>query len=426
MSRAHVFVSLRHRNARRFFLGMLISSVGTWVQLTALALLVYQLTGNATDVGLTLFCLYLPMLLIGAWAGGVADRHDKLFLTKVTQGVQCAQAGVLGVLTLSGVVTVPIVYALTLVLGVANAFDNSARRGFVTEMVEPGEIGNAVSLNTGVITGSRIVGPALGAALVGVLDIGWLFILNAVTFAALFFALFTVDRSDLRPVEPAAKGGRPVREALALVRSQRLLAGSFLLILVVGTFAFNYSVSLLKLADARWGDQRYYGYLLATMGVGSLAGSLLTASRRYVHVTWLYATCALLGVGGLALAWAPSVWFAAAVSVPVGLGTTGFVTAHNVICQQETPDRMRGRILALGAVALLGSTPIGAPITGWVADRVSAEWSLAYGSIVALVALPLAMAVVGGRHVRGAQAGPGQNVAVTENGDRLDVTGDLS
>lgn len=397
MSRSRLFVSLRHRNVRRFFLGLVISSIGTWVQLTALALLVYDLTGNARDVGLTLMCLYLPMLLFGAWAGVLADRYDKLRLTKITQSAQCLQAAVLGVLTIADLVTVPVVYALTLALGVANAIDSPARRGFVTEMVSSDEIANAVSLNTAAITGSRIVGPALGALLAEPLGTGALFLVNAATFGALLLSLFTIDHADLRKVTPAPMGGRPVRDALHFIRSRPRLLASFTMLLVIGTFAFNHSVSLLKIADARLTDRRSYGFLLAAMGVGSVIGSLVTASRRRVGMGWLHLTCGIFAVGGVVLAWSPNVAVAMAVAVPVGVGTTGFVTAHNAICQYETPDAMRGRILALSAVALLGSTPVGAPITGWIADHVGAEWSLAYGSAVAAVVLPLGVYLARGR-----------------------------
>ncbi len=185
--------------------------------MTAMSLLVYELTGKAADVGITLFCQFLPMLLLGVWAGAVADRHDNRTMTLLTQGLLALQALTLGGLYLLDLVNLPVVYVLSLVLGVVGAFDNPARRGFVLELVEPEEITNAISLNTAVMTGSRIVGPALAAALKGPLGAGWLFVINGVSFVALLWPLLAIDRSKLRPAPPAKRGGTPVRDSVRFI-----------------------------------------------------------------------------------------------------------------------------------------------------------------------------------------------------------------
>ena len=382
-----MFRSLRHRNAKLFFGGLLVSNVGTWMQMTAMSLVVYELTGSATDTGISLFCQFLPMLLLGSWAGAVADRHDKRRMTLATQSLQAAQALLLGVLTLAGAVNLPILYGLSLALGVINAFDNPARRGFVLELVEPDEITNALSLNTAVMTGSRVVGPALAAALKAPLGAGWLFVINGLSFTAIVGSLLAIDRSTLRPSPVADRGGTPVRDALRFIGRDRRLLTVFVVFALVGTFAFNYSVSLLKLSDERFDATNAFGLLLAATGVGSVIGSLMTGTRRRVTLDYFFASGLLLGLSGLALAWSPGLPAALLVCIPVGMGGAAFISAQNAIVQQEAPPDMRGRLLALGAVAFLGSTPIGAPITGLVADRVSAEWSLAYGSVIALVAV---------------------------------------
>lgn len=389
MSRAPMFSSLRHRNARLFFFGLLVSNVGTWMQMTAMSLLVYELTGKAADVGITLLCQFLPMLLLGVWAGALADRRDKRRMTLLTQGLLAAQAIVLGVLYLLDLVNLPVVYGLSLLLGVIGAFDNPARRGFVLELVEPQEITNAISLNTAVMTGSRIVGPALAAALKGPLGAGWLFIINGASFVALLWPLVAIYRSQLHASPPAQRGGTPVRDAIRFIVHDRRLLVVFVTFAVVGTFSFNYSVSLLKIADARYGRKEFFGILLAATGLGSMIGSLFTGARGRVTTYWFFGNGVLLGVSGLALAWAPNAWFAVLLAIPVGFGGAAFISAQNAIVQQESPPDMRGRLLALGAVAFLGTTPIGAPITGWVADHVGAEWSLAYGSVIALVSVTI-------------------------------------
>lgn len=396
-----MFVSLRHRNARRFFLGLLVSNVGTWMQMTAVSLVVYNITHRATDTGLNLLAQFLPMLLLGSWAGAVADRRDKRRTALLTQTLQALLAFVLGVVTLAGWVNLPVLYTLSVLLGVVNAFDNPARRGFVIELVEPSEISNAVSLNTAVMTGSRIVGPALAALLMQHLDQrtgpGWLFLANGVSFLAILWPIVAIDQTKLHRSPQAQRGGTPVRDAIRFIANDRRLRIVFITFTVVGTFAFNYSVSLLKIADARFDRKYLFGVLLATTGFGSMVGSLLTAARRRVSVKWFLANGLLLGVSGLALAWAPSIWLALVFSVPVGMGGAAFIAAQNSILQQESPHDMRGRLLALSAVAFLGSTPVGAPVTGWIADHVSAEWSLGYGSVTSLVAIGIGTLLLG-RH----------------------------
>ncbi|TVR27905.1 MAG: MFS transporter [Ilumatobacter sp.] len=381
------FRSLRHRNARLFFAGLAVSNVGTWLQFTAMGLLVYRLTGRSTDLGITVALQFLPMLLFGAWAGAIADRVDKRVMAMITQAALAVQALTLGILDLAGLVTIPIVYGLSLALGFANAFDNPARRGFVTELVEPEEIGNAVSLNTAVMTGSRIFGPALAALLVGPLGTGWLFTLNGLSFTAILASLAMIDTSTRHPAPRSARGGTPVRDALRFVSGQPTMFAAFLAFIVVATFGFNYNVALPKLADERWGGDHWYGWLLTVVSVGSLTGSLLTARMSKVSMRWFAWSGVLLGVSGVLVAFSPNVVWAMAASIPLGIGGAGFVTGMNAITQQECPPEMRGRILALTAVAFLGSTPIGGPITGWVGDAVGPEWSLAYGAIISLAAV---------------------------------------
>lgn len=395
------FRSLRHRNARLFFTGLLVSNVGTWLQLTASGFLVASLTGRAVDIGINVALQFLPMLLLGAWAGAIADRHDRRRLTILTQSGLAAQALVLGVLDLAGLATLPVVYLTSLVLGVVNAFDNPARRGLVTELVEPGEIANALALNTAVMTGSRIFGPAFAALLVGPLGTGWLFILNGVSFTAIIWSLVVLDRSTMRSPTPAPRGGTPVRDALRYIRRDRRLLTVFVVFAVVSTFAFNYNVSLLRLADSRWGSVESFGWLLAITSIGSLLGSLGVARAKAVTMRTFALNATVLGVSAITLAWAPSLWLAFLIGIPLGFGGAGFISSGNVLSQDGAPADMRSRLLALTAVAFLGSTPIGGPVTGWVADHVSDEWSLAYGGVVTLVCV---VVLVGAR--RAARVAP--------------------
>ncbi|MGB0113413.1 MAG: MFS transporter, partial [Ilumatobacteraceae bacterium] len=200
------FRSLKYHNARLFFSGLAISNIGTWLQLTAMSLLVYKLTGEATSVGISVAFEFAPTLLLGAWAGVIADGRDRRMMAIVTQSALAGQALVLGGLDLAGLVNLPVVYGMSLVLGVVNAFDNPARRGLVTELVPAADIPNATSLNTAVMTGSRIFGPALAAGLVSTIGTAWCFIFNGLTFFAIIFSLVAIRRDEMFATPRRAKG----------------------------------------------------------------------------------------------------------------------------------------------------------------------------------------------------------------------------
>jgi len=381
------FRSLRYRNARLFFLGLLLSNIGTWVQFTAVAILVDRLTGRTTAIGVLTALQFLPMLLLGAYAGAVADQRDRRRMAILTQGALALQAVALAVFDLTGTINLGIIYALTFVLGVISAFDNPARRGFVTELVPEDDIANAISLNTATMTGSRIFGPAVAALLIGPLGTGWLFSLNAISFVAILCSLFLLDQSQLYRAPRANRGGTPVRDGLRFIRRSPNLFVPFVAFTVIATFGFNHNVAFPRMSREIWGAEYWFGWVLTTMSIGSLLGSLLTASRSFVTIRWMIANAMVLAAAGFALAWSGSVWAALLLAVPMGLGGAGFVTSMNAITQQECPPDMRARILALTAVAFLGSYPIGGPITGLVGDYVGLEWSLAYGALVTFMAV---------------------------------------
>ena len=383
------FRSLRHRNARIFFVGLLVSNIGTWLQFTGTSYLVYDLTGRATDLGINTLFQFMPMLLLGAWAGGFADRHDRRTVALCTQSGLALQAFVLAIAALTDNVSLPIVYATSLVLGIVNAIDNPSRRGLVTELVEPHEIGNAMSLNTTVMTGSRIFGPALAAMLISPLGAGWLFMFNAFSFFGIIGSLLLIDRSAMFMVAPAPRSQRPVRDGLSFLMGHPTLKRTFIVFAIVSTFAFNYSVVLPKLTDVKWGYPGAFGWILTVISIGSIVGSLATARLTRVTISWFRSSVFICGLSAIALAWSPNIAVAFVFAVPLGASGTALVASMNAISQQESSPEMRSRLLALVAVAFLGSTPIGGPITGWVADNVGIEWSLAYGGIITLMCLPI-------------------------------------
>jgi MFS family permease len=306
-----------------------------------------------------------------------------------TQSGLALQAFVLAIAALTDNVSLPIVYATSLVLGVVNAIDNPSRRGLVTELVEPHEIGNAMSLNTTVMTGSRIFGPALAAMLIGPLGAGWLFMLNALSFFGIIGSLLLIDRKTMFTVPPVPRSQRPVRDGLSFVMGHPTLKSTFIVFAIVSTFAFNYSVVLPKLTDVKWGYPGAFGWMLTVISIGSIVGSLATARLAQVTIAWFRWSVLVCGVSAIALAWSPNIVVAFVVALPLGASGTALVASMNAISQQESSPDMRSRLLALVAVAFLGSTPIGGPITGWVADNVGIEWSLAYGGVITLLCIPL-------------------------------------
>jgi MFS family permease len=391
--RSETFRSLRHSNARLFFVGMLVSQIGTWMQTTAQVLLVLRLTGKGTDLGAVMFFQFIPMLVLGAWAGAVADRVNRRRMTIITQSLMTVQAAGLAVLDLTGHATLLVVELMALALGVLAALDNPARRGLLTQLVDEGDISNALSLNTAVMTGSRVFGPALAGMVVARVGTGWCFVANAVSFLAVLGGLLAMNTAEIRAVPPTPRPARPVRDGLAFVWRDPLLRRTFVVLVVVATFAFNYQVSIALLNRKLHGGKASFGWLMAVNSVGSVIGSLIVAARRVIALRDYVVATAVLGVASIAIGASSSLLVAFLVAVPLGIGGAGFIACSNAIVQPRTPPPMRGRVLALQSTAFLGSTPIGAPITGWVGDHIGAGWSIAYGGVISLVTVGLLAAM---------------------------------
>jgi MFS family permease len=384
------FRALRHRNARLFFAGLWVSQVGSWMQTVATALLVKRLAPPEWEgllLGVSVAAQFVPMLLFGVWFGAFADQRNRWRLTVITQSVMAVQAFVLAALTFAGLANIPVLIIMSLVLGIIGTVDNPARRGVVTELVEPSGLVNAMALNTATMTGSRAIGPALAAIVIPTLGFGWAFMMNAISYAAIVGGLFAMRRDELHRTAPAPRGGTPVRDALRHVRHDPPLARIFVVMVLVSTFAFNYQVALPLVIEDEWGaGEAWYGVLLAVVSAGSFFGALYVAGRAQVTERFYYVLTALLAVSSVSMAFAPNVWWAVALSIPLGVGGAGFLSVGNALSQMRSPGDMRSRMLALVAVAFLGSTPIGGPITGLVGDIAGSRWALAYGGVIACAA----------------------------------------
>ncbi len=379
------FRSLRHRNFRTFLIGQAISQTGTWLQLIAQTLLVLKLGGTGVSLGLLVAIQFLPVLVLGPWAGVLADRLDRRRTMLVTQSVMMAAAAGLAVLVFGGWATVSLVYVMAFVGGVASAFDNTVRRVIITELVEPDELGNAVGLNSMLMTSSRLVGPALAGVTIAWLGLGWCFALNAVSFVAVLIALVRLDLEPNAPVEESAGAIAQLLEGLRYVRDDEELRVAMSLMAVVSTLAFNWSVVLPLFAVRTFGGTpNTYTLLTSILSVGSIIGATAVAHRQRTTVGLLVRAAAAFGASIVMLAAVPSV--VSSIPVLVLAGGTGifFLSATSTFVQTHSRPELRGRVISLHTVLFLGSTPIGGPLAGWVSQEYGARAGLLLGAIPTL------------------------------------------
>lgn len=370
-----------------FFSGQVVSWTGTWVEWVAQGWLVLELTGSGFGLGLVAAVQWLPVLLLGAWAGVVADRFDKrkvLIVTNVGAGLLSL---ILGLVTVAGAVTLWFVILIAVLLGVLTAIDNPTRQTFTLEMVGRERITNAVSLNTATFTTARVIGPAVAGFMIAGVGIGECFLLNAASFVPVTFALLFMNKTELSPTERVAQKPGQVREGLRYAASVPVLKTLLILMAVMGTLQYNFQVILPVLAKETFdGDPQILGLLGAALGIGMFTGSLTNAALGKPTRAVLLGAGFALGTLTILLALAPSVWVAAVLLVPLGAASMSFLATMNPTLQLNSSDEMRGRVMALYFVLFLGSTPIGAPIIGWVTETFDARVALALGGIASILA----------------------------------------
>jgi MFS family permease len=409
------FASLEHRNFRLFFVGQGISQVGNWLTLVAQTLLVLELTDSGVALGVLAAAQFGPILLLGPWAGLIADRSDKRTLLLIVQALAMVQSFALAALAFSGEPPIGALYAVAAFGGVCMAFDNPARRSFVVEMVPPGRINNAVSLNSALMTSSRVVGPALAGLLVTTVGYGWAFLGDGLSYIAVLAGLWMMRTSELRPapVAPRAKG--QVRAGLRYVRSVPELFVPLVMMAVVGTLSYNFqTVFPLFVTRELHGSDATFTVLFSVVSVGSLVGALVTARRSDIGVRRVSLAAIAYGVTMALMAVAPNLGVAMVLGVVLGLSSITFLVASTAIVQLKAAADMRGRVLALQAMLFLGSTPVGGPIVGWVADQFGARYSVGLGAVAAFGAGLWGLAVL-----RRADAAPVDAEAAVEQAEPM-------
>jgi MFS family permease len=382
-----MFSSLSSRNFRLFFTGQLVSQIGNWVTLVASTLLVLHLTHNGFAVGLLGAAQFLPVLVLGPFAGLIADRSDKRRLLVFTQTLALFQSLALAAIAFMPHPSVPGIYAVAFVGGIITAFDNPPRRAFVVEMVPERDVNNAVSLNSAMMTGARVFGPALAGLLVTTVGYGWCFAVDAVSYFAVIAGLVAMRSAELRPSPVPPRGPGQVREGMRYVRATPELRMVVIVMAIVGTFAFNFNTVIpLFVTRTLHGSDGEFTILFSVISVGSVTGALVMARRSIVSIRHVMIACLAFGAAMLVMAPIPNLATSFPVAFLIGAASIAFMTTSTAVIQYRAAPEMRGRVLALQTMVFLGSTPIGGPLLGAIIDLTDARIGVAIGGLSALVA----------------------------------------
>ncbi len=392
-----MFAALKHRNYRIYQSGAFVSNIGTWMQRVAQDWLVLELSGGSgLAVGITTALQFLPTLFVSPYGGVIADRFDKRTVLRFSQSWMAGCALLLGLLAVTGVAQTEMVYALALLFGVGSAFDVPARQSFVSELVPMNLVPNAIGLNAAGFHSARIIGPALAGLVIHFFGSGWAILSNALTYAAFLIALSAMDAALLHPTERMARAKGQIREGIAYVRRRSDLLLVLCTVFCVGTFGMNFQMTTALMAQQEF--QRgagEYGILSSFMAVGSLAGALLAARRtRAPRLRFVVGAALVFGVIEVAAGLMPGYWTFAAFLPLVGLASLLTLTAANAAAQMGSDPQVRGRVMALYSMVLMGGTPIGAPLLGWVGEVFGPRWTLIGGGGLTVVGVLLSVLVV--------------------------------
>ncbi len=394
---AGTFRSLISFNFRLWTAGALISNIGTWMQRVAQDWLVLtQLTHHdASALGIVMGLQFAPQLLLLPWTGSAADRLNQRKLLMLTQATMGVLALVLGVLTIAGVIQLWHVYVLAFLSGSAAALDAPVRQTFVAEMVGDADLPNAVALNSTSLNAAQMIGPAVAGLLIAGVGIGWAFLLNGLSFAAVLISMSFFRLPELRVSARAHRTSSGFLEGFRYVWRRPDLRAILIMLFLIGTFGLNFPIFISTMAvNVFHSDARAFGLLSSIMAVGTISGSLFAAGQHKPSLASLLAGAGVFGLGCTLAALAPGYWgFGAALAVIGAAGLT-FTNGTNSIMQLSTEPAMRGRVMALRVGVALGGTPIGAPIVGWVANHFGPRWALGVGAGAGFTAALVAACVL--------------------------------
>lgn len=373
------FKSLGVLNYRIWFIGALVSNIGTWMQRTAQDWLVFAHLSNhdAGAMGVTLALQLGPQLFLAPWAGLLADRYSRRRLLVMTQSAMAVLSTGLGLLVLSGAAQLWHVYVFALLLGVVSALDAPVRQTFVSELVKDDYLSNAVALNSASFNVARMIGPAVAGVLTVAVGPGWVFMINTLTFLAMLGAIRAIPPSSLRVQPRAAAGKGRIREGLRYVRNRPDIVVVLVAIFIMGTFGLNFVLFIAAMVGTEFGmDAGAFGLLNSVMAIGSVAGALLSARRGRPRMRLIFAAAGGFGLASGLAALAPNYTMFALALIPCGLFALTMITSANGYVQSTTEPVMRGRVMALYMAIFMGGTPIGAPFVGWVSNVAGPRWAV--------------------------------------------------
>jgi MFS family permease len=394
------FRALHNPNYRRYALGSVVSNTGTWMQRVAQDWLVLQLTGNSgTALGVTTGLQFLPVLLLSPYAGVIADRFPKRRLLQLTQATMAAASLLLGLITVLGVVQAWHVYVIAFVFGIGSAFDAPARQSFVSEMVDTDDLTNAVGLNSASFNMARILGPAVAGLMIGALGggawaTGWVILINALSYGAVIWQLERMDAATLHTPRPQARTPGMLLEGVRYVRSQPKMMMILIMVFFAGTFGMNFQVTSALMATQVFGKGAgEFGLLGSVMALGSLTGALMAARRVRIRMRLLVFAAIGFGLAEIVAGLMPTYAAFALVTPLIGFSTLTLLNSANATMQLESDPALRGRVMALYMTIVMGGTPIGSPVIGWIGQQFGARWTLLCGGILVLAGVALAVLV---------------------------------
>ncbi len=366
----------------------MISNTGTWMQRVAQDWLILELThGSGTAVGIATGLQFLPLLVFSLWGGMIADRYPKRNVLIATQSMMGALAVILGVLAVTGTVRPWHVYVLALGLGMATVVDNPTRQAFAVEMVGKADLSNAIALNSAVFNLARITGPAVAGIVIGIVGTPTAFFVNAVSYLAVIVSLKMMRPSELHLADRVVRAKGQLREGLSYVRSRPDLVMTMVLIGLIATFGMNFGVTtaLMSRVVFHTGAGKF-GIASAVFALGALIGALVAARRTKQGMRLLVGTALAFSLLEVVSGFMPTYWLFLVLLVPTGLTVISLSTAANASIQLGTPAAMRGRVMGIYMLVFLGGAPLGAPLTGWVAQEVGTRAAMAAGGVISALA----------------------------------------
>jgi MFS family permease len=386
------FAALSVRNYRLFVMGQAVSLSGTWMQTVAQGLLVLQLTGSGTALGIVTALQTLPVLLFGAWGGLIADRYPKRQILYVVMAVSGLASLLMGALTVAGTIELWMIYVIATILGLIKVFENPTRQTFVREMVGNDLLRNAVSLNQTEMNLARVIGPLIAGVMVATVGLGVCFIANGLSFGVVIATLALMRARELHPSKPVPRAKGQLQEGFRYVAATPVLRDILLMMAIIGTFTYEFTVILPLFAEFTLGNgETGYAMLTAGMGIGAVVGGLYTASRKARDPKTLVRSAALFGGSMFLLAAAPNLALAIGAMIVVGFFSVNFTSLASVTLQLSARSTMQGRVMALWSIAFLGTTPIGGPIIGAIGEHAGPRWGVLVGGVAALVAAALGL-----------------------------------